>query len=185
MGNKRLIILIVFLGMVLAGLLVAVFVLDREPAQPGESTSGTTASTEGTENVRDPETTAPSASENTDPKETEPPETKPVESKPQVTQPKETEPGKTEPTKPSDPVEPTKPEETTPATQPTQKEYSALAQAYIDYTNMSGDAQMKFYYSFADGNAFAEWYKSAKAAYDAETEEIYIGADGVVDAGKD
>ena len=44
---------------------------------------------------------------------------------------------------------------------------------------------MKFYYSFADGNAFAEWYKSAKAAYDAETEEIYIGADGVVDAGKD
>lgn len=176
MGNKVLKILVAVLVLILAGLLVTVFVLDREPVQPGESTSGTTASTEGTENVRDPETTAPSASENTDPKETEPPETKPVETQPQQTKPQETEPGKTEPTKP---------EESTPATQPTQKEYSALAQAYIDYTNMSGDAQMKFYYSFADGNAFAEWYKSAKAAYDAETEEIYIGADGVVDAGKD
>ena len=77
---------------------------------------------------------------------------------------------------------PTQPEETTP---PTQKEYSTLAQAYIDYTGMSGDAQMKFYYSFASGEAFTEWYKSAKAAYDAETEEIYIGADGQVNAGKD
>lgn len=185
MGNKRLIILIVFLGMVLAGLLVAVFVLDREPVQPGKSTPGTTAGT-----VQPPETTSPSTSENTEPQGTQPQETKPaeaepVETQPQATQPKETEPGKTEPTKPTDPVEPTKPEESTPTTQPTQKEYSALAQAYIDYTNMSGDAQMKFYYSFADGNAFAEWYKSAKAAYDAETEEIYIGADGVVDAGKD
>ena len=50
---------------------------------------------------------------------------------------------------------------------------------------MSGDAQMRFYYSFASGEAFTEWYKSAKAAYDAETEEIYIGADGQVNAGKD
>lgn len=180
MGNKRLIILIVLLGLILAGLLVAVFVLDREPAQPGESTPGTTAGT-----VQPPESTSPSTSENTEPQGTQPQDTKPAETQPQETQPKETEPGKTEPTNPSDPVETTKPAETTPATQPTQKEYSALAQAYIDYTNMSGDVQMKFYYSFADGNAFAEWYKSAKAAYDAETEEIYIGSDGVVDAGKD
>lgn len=180
MGNKRLIILIVLLGLILAGLFVAVFVLDREPAQPGESTTGTTAGT-----VQPPESTSPSTSENTEPQGTQPQETKPAETKPVETQPQGTQPKETESTKPSEPVETTKPAETTPATQPTQKEYSALAQAYIDYTNMSGDAQMKFYYSFADGNAFAEWYKSAKAAYDAETEEIYIGADGVVDAGKD
>ena len=44
--------------------------------------------------------------------------------------------------------------------------------------------QTIFYYSFADADEFLEWYNSAKAKYEEENEEIYIGLDGVVNAGE-
>lgn len=184
--NKILTILIAVLAVILAGLMVAAVLLGRDAAeQPETSAPENLEQTAGTREPAKTETTAPAESGETIPQNTEQPGTEPAQTEPKETEPKATEPGKTDPTKPGEttkPVETTQPEETTP---PTQKEYSTLAQAYIDYTGMSGDAQMKFYYSFASGEAFTEWYKSAKAAYDAETEEIYIGADGQVNAGKD
>lgn len=58
-----------------------------------------------------------------------------------------------------------------------------LAMTYLEYEAMSGEEQMLYYYSFANADAFMEWYDAAKAEYEAENEVIYIGADGVVDIG--
>lgn len=54
---------------------------------------------------------------------------------------------------------------------------------YEEYEAMTNEEKLLYYYSFADADAFFEWYNAAKAAYDAENESIIIGADGTVDLG--
>ncbi len=55
---------------------------------------------------------------------------------------------------------------------------------YEEYEAMSGTEQTMFYYSFADADEFLDWYNKAKAEYEAEQEKIYVGMDGVVNAGE-
>lgn len=54
---------------------------------------------------------------------------------------------------------------------------------YQDYEIMSAQEQMLFYYSFANAEAFNEWYNSAKEEYEANIDKVYINADGSVDMG--
>lgn len=52
-----------------------------------------------------------------------------------------------------------------------------------EYEAMSGEAQMLFYYSFANADDFNAWYNAAKEAHDAAQDYIEIGGNGVVNAG--
>lgn len=55
--------------------------------------------------------------------------------------------------------------------------------SYLKYEAMSAQEQTLFYYSFANAEAFTEWYNNAKAEYEASIDKVYINADGSVDAG--
>lgn len=76
-------------------------------------------------------------------------------------------------------------EETSESTTSQKEQSSVIDQSigYEDYEAMSSEKQMLFYYSFANADAFLEWYNNAKAEYEAGLETIYIGADGIVKAG--
>lgn len=54
---------------------------------------------------------------------------------------------------------------------------------YLEYEAMSAQEQALFYYSFANAEAFNEWYNSAKEEYEANIDKVYINADGSVDMG--
>lgn len=52
-----------------------------------------------------------------------------------------------------------------------------------EYEAMSAQEQLLFYYSFANAEEFQTWYNAAKAEHDANSGDIIIGGDGVVNAG--
>ena len=99
---------------------------------------------------------------------------KPTEPKP--TQPEPTEPVPTE-------LKQTEPKPTQPPTGGTKVEAPGNNITFVDYESMSKEEQMLFYYSFADADAFFEWYNAAKAEYEAGRGDIIIGNGGVVDLG--
>ena len=97
---------------------------------------------------------------------------------------KETEPSQpanqgTEPTQPVDPSDKTqKPElapnpeptpEPTPEPEPEPEEPILLT--YEEYTALSSEEQLAYYYTFESGTAFNAWYNQAKAEWDAKQDK--------------
>ena len=65
-------------------------------------------------------------------------------------------------------------------TQPNGTPGPDLTTTYAEYEDMSPEAQMLFYYSFADADDFHAWYNAAKAEYEAGRGDIVVG-DGDID----
>lgn len=51
---------------------------------------------------------------------------------------------------------------------------------YEDYKKLSANERLLFYYSFANADEFWEWYNTAKAECESNSNEIIIGDDGTV-----